>query len=276
MGLPYAYVIAEIGGNHGGSLEVAKQMVRIAALSGAAMVKFQKRDVEKSRHVWEKIQRTDAHAYGPNEYLHRKALEFSPEQHVELKKACVEAGVAYGCSAWDQASYDFLASLDLPWIKVPSAKNEEWPTWTLGPTPLHVSLGMLDEKAKERVLQNAHGRPWVTPYACTSKYPSEANETYLGEVALLRTQFPRVGFSGHHKGIALDIGAYLLGAEYIERHFTLDRTAKGTDHAASLEPDGLRKLCRDLDGIREAYKTKPAALPECERGPWTKFKGGGR
>lgn len=276
MNLPHAYVIAEIGGNHGGSLETAKVMIRAAALAGASMVKFQKRDVEARRAEWEAIPRNDAHAFGPNEYEHRRALEFTEEQHEELKAACETAGVFYGCSAWDPASYTFLHSMNLPWIKIPSAKNEEWLGWDIGDTPLHVSLGMTDEKARNRILANCSGIPRVTPYACTSKYPSEAHETYLAEVTLLRTQFPRVGFSGHHKGIALDIAAYLMGAEYIERHFTLDRTLKGTDHAASLEPEGLKKLCRDLDAVKSAYKAKPKALPECERGCWAKFKGGGR
>lgn len=274
-GRPHAAtVIAEIGGNHGGDLDTAKEMIRVAAQCGADMVKFQKRDVEASRDKWERIERTDPHAFGPNEYEHRKKLEFSPDEHLELQNCCHRHGVSYGCSAWDYKSLRLLESMKLPWIKIPSAKNEAYLDWGPFETPIHVSLGMTDSLARGSILRELG--PMDVPYACTSKYPSDANDVYLREVQELLVTNERVGFSGHHRGIALDVAAYALGAEYVERHFTLDRTSKGTDHAASLEPEGLKKLCRDLVAVQLAMKSKPEGLPDAEVGPWKKFKGGGR
>lgn len=268
-------VIAEIGGNHGGSLEWAKKAIEVATECGVDYVKFQKRDVEAIPDSIKDRIRSDQHAFGRTEYEHRKALEFSEEQHAELALHCKLFGVRYACSAWDQKSVDFLCGLELDYIKIPSACNQKFLSWHFGVRlPVHISLGMLSGSERDSLLRLMlrDGRQFI-PYACTSKYPCEMQETYLGEIPYLLTRFQEVGFSGHHQGIAVDLAAECLGARYIERHFTLDRSLKGTDQSASLAPDGLRKLVRDLDAIALAWQPKPGHLPTCEIEPRKKLKG---
>lgn len=267
-------VIAEIGGNHGGSLDWAKRAIAVAAECGADYIKFQKRDVEAIPDHVKSRPRLDIHAFGRNEYEHRKFLEFSEEQHEALSSECQKRGIKYSCSAWDQRSLDFLSRLDLDYIKIPSACNQKFFKWHLGiRLPIHISMGMLTGDERDSLLRSMirDGRNFI-PYACTSKYPAEMDETYLGEISYLGSRFQEVGFSGHHNGIALDLAACMLGASFIERHFTLDRSAKGTDQNSSLSPEGLQKLVRDLDAICLAMKSKPGGLPDCEREVRKKMK----
>lgn len=260
-----ALTVAEIGCNHGGNFDTAKQMIEVASQCGVDYVKFQKRDIDSIPPEVASRGRSDEHRFGDDEYSHRKALEFTIEQHHELKEIATRCGTTYACSAWDSKSYDLLVGMNCDYIKIPSARNISCTKWNISRrVPLHVSLGMTTNEERDRILRGFdHGYDLV-PYACTSKYPSSPEEVYLDEVPYLALRAGRVGFSGHHKGIALDIAAYVLGATFVERHFTLDRTSKGTDHAASLEPDGLRKLVRDLEAVRLARKPKPGGLPTCE------------
>lgn len=273
-------VVAEIGCNHGGSMATAKEMIRVAAACGAGIVKFQKRDVDAIPEQIKHRPRYDAHSFGATEMEHRRVLEFSSEQHREILRYCESFGVQYACSAWDERSFGELVDLGVEYVKIPSAKNQEYQTWSLkegnkGILPLHVSLGMLSQEERNKVLDGMSVSD--VPYACTSKYPSRMEDVYLRELTDLHEydshKFNRVGFSGHHNGIAVDLGAFLLGASYIERHFTLDRTAKGTDHAASLEPTGLLKLVRDIKALWCALQRKPLGLPEAEVECRKKMKG---
>lgn len=245
-----------------------------ASYCGADVVKLQKRSLKAiPKEVAERV-RSDVHSFGATEYEHRKALEFGIGQHSELKDLAVGLGMQYTASAWDQESYDELVELGVPWIKIPSALNLSWLRWNLQPVlPVHVSLGMTTIQERNEILDNCKGDPPVVPYACTSTYPCNNEDTYLLEIPELKRRFSKVGFSGHHRGIALDIGAFLLGAGVIERHFTLDRAGKGTDHAASLEPEGLKKLCRDLKAVQSAWKRKPDDLPISEVSIRKKLKG---
>lgn len=264
-------VVAEIGCSHGGDLKTAIKMISVAAACGASFAKFQKRAIQAIPPEIGNRERHDEHAYGRTEYEHREALEFSMAQHYELKNACRTYGVGYACSAWDERSYWQLVDLGVDFIKIPSAKNVEFSSWALGGLPLHVSLGMTTEEERDLIM-----RPLPSgsvPYACTSKYPCKMEETFLLEIPKLKKKFGRVGFSGHHNGIAIDLGAVMLGVDYIERHFTLDRSAKGTDHAASLEPQGLLKLCRDIEALHKALKEKPSGVPECEKAVRLKHRG---
>ena len=264
-------VIAELGCNHQGDYKTAVKMIAVAAAAGASWVKFQKRDLSAIPLEIAKRERHDDHAFGATELEHREALEFSMAQHHDLKQVCRAHGVGYACSAWDERSYWQLVDMGVEFIKIPSAKNQEFTRWNLEATPLHVSLGMTTEAEREMLTRPLP--PGSVPYACTSKYPCKMDEVYLLEIPKLLKRFERVGFSGHHNGIAVDLGAVLLGATYVERHFTLDRSAKGTDHAASLEPTGLTKLCRDIEALQAAMKEKPAGLPECEVSVRKKLKG---
>lgn len=269
--------VCEIGCNHGGDLAKAKEYIEAAAKAGASYAKFQKRSLEAIPESVARRPRTDEHSFGPTELEHRKALEFSIEQHAELKEYCEAIGIGYACSAWDEKSYNELVDLGLDYIKIPSAKNEEFERWNRDGDygrrrELHVSLGLVTGGVRDGILSR-HKLDRIVYYACTSRYPCKSDETYLLEVPYLVERAGIAGFSGHHNGIALDVAAYALGATWIERHFTLDRTAKGTDHAASLEPQGFAKLVRDLEAVRSALAVKPAGLPSCEQDMHRKLKG---
>ena len=271
-------IVAEIGCNHGGSLATAFKMIDAAAYAGADVVKFQKRDIGSIPDWYANRVRNDTHAFGPTEREHRQALEFTVDQHHELKTYAAQRGLTYAASAWDRQSYKDLLDLGSKYIKIPSAKNIEFLSWNDVIKPeheIHVAFGMTTLHERLQIMKFCNDTPNRIPYACSSKYPLEHYEVALLEIQSLQTlrHGNEVGYSGHHKGIALDVAAYLLGAQWIERHFTLDRSSKGTDHAASLEPDGLRKLVRDLNAVRVAWKDKPDGLPAWEIESRKKLKG---
>ena len=267
-------MIAEIGCNHRGELATAKEMIRIAAsFCGVDAVKFQKRTPREllTPAQYGAPHPNPAHAYGPTYGLHREFLEFDVAVHAELFAQCRELGVTYSTSVWDLTSAREIASLAPDFIKVPSACNGhgELIDWLCGhyAGQLHVSLGMTTRAEEEALVERIarHGRlADLVLYACTSGYPVPLEDLCLLEIARLRETYggviAAVGFSGHHLGIAPDIAAATLGARYIERHFTLDRTWKGTDHAASLEPDGLRRLTRDVRNVQLALRYRSSEL----------------
>lgn len=197
------------------------------------------------------------------------------KQHLELKKLCDEQGITYSCSVWDLTSAKEIASLDPPFIKIPSALSDNYEVlgWLCSnySGDIHVSTGMTTKHEIKSIVDFfiKHKRNHdLVLYHCTSGYPIEFKDACLLEIVRLRKEYgdivKAIGFSGHHNGIAIDIAAYTLGASIIERHYTLDRTWKGTDHAASLEPDGLRKLKRDLMAAYEALQFKQVDILEIE------------
>ena len=270
-----AKVVAEIGCNHMGQLELAKDMIAAAARAGAWCVKFQKRDPKSCLTPAQYEAPYDSpNSFGRTYGEHRERLEFTIEQHRELLLTCVRYGVKYSTSVWDLPSLAEALVLHgefplaFPYVKIPSAKNEDFRLLEAAdykwPTEVHISNGMIGREEEKDIVDFLQMK--CVMYACTSSYPSEHKDVKILDVPrLLKYPIRSVGFSGHHKGIALDVAAAALGAEFIERHFTLDRTWKGTDQAASLEPEGLRRLCRDLRALGEAwdirYTTLPAELP---------------
>lgn len=270
--------VAEIGCNHGGAPALAKRMIDAAAFCGADVVKFQKRDIDSIPKEIADRPRHDVHAYGATEREHRKALEFTIGTHWDLKAYAESKGLRYACSAWDERSANELLCLGLDYIKIPSARNTDFLKWNLfkNNVPLHVALGMTTQVERDAILKAIKfGDSDHVPYACISTYPTDHRDAYLSEISELvaRGAGHAVGFSGHHKGIALDIQAALLGASIIERHFTLDRSSKGTDHAASLDPGGLSRVVRDISAVFLATKHKPSGLPPCEIESRKKLKG---
>ncbi|WDI32485.1 N-acetylneuraminate synthase family protein [Hyphococcus flavus] len=269
-------VVAEIGCNHKGDLDVAKKMVVVAAsFCEADAVKFQKRN---NRELLPEDQYNAPHpnpinSYGPTYGEHREYLEFNLDQHRELKAFCEEQDVIYSTSVWDVTSAKEIASLEPDFIKVPSASNLHFEMMKVLRDDyggkVQLSLGMTTQAEEDKIIafyeENGRAKDLLI-YACTSGYPVPIEDVALLEITRLQEKFggvvDGVGFSGHHLGIAVDIAATTLGAKWIERHFTLDRTWKGTDHAASLEPDGLRRLCRDARAVAGAltYK-KEEVLP---------------
>lgn len=268
------FVVAEIGCNHRGDFQTAQDMVRVAAqVCGVDVVKFQKRNPREclTPEQYHAPHPVPENAYGATYGQHREALELDLEAHRRLKALCEEWGVMYSSSVWDMTSARQIASLQPALIKIPSACNTHFEMLAYlcdeYGGDLHVSLGMTTRDEEEAIVHflDQRGRLKDTVlYACVSGYPVAFEDLCLLEVARLVQDYgPRVksiGFSGHHLGIAADIAAITLGAQWIERHFTLDRTWKGTDHAASLEPDGLRRLVRDVRHVSQALKPKNGHL----------------
>ena len=271
-------VVAEIGCNHKGDIEIAHEMIKVAAtFAGCDFVKFQKRS-NKDLLTPEEYQAphpNPQNSYGDTYGAHREFLEFNIEQHQQLQQWCQVYGVGYSTSVWDLTSAKEIAGLNPEFIKIPSACNLNFTMLEFLAREyqgdIHISAGMTTPSELEEIvdlMENCDATHRVVLYACTSGYPVPFDQVCLLELTSLQERFgsrvKEFGFSGHHLGIAIDSAAVALGASWIERHFTLDRTWKGTDHAASLEPDGLRKLVRDVRAVSSALTFKNMPILEIE------------
>lgn len=268
------HVVAEIGCNHLGRMETAEELVRLARDCGVEHVKFQKRTVKEllTPEQYQAPHPNPHNSYGATYGEHREFLEFDLEQHRALKNYCRGQGVEYSCSVWDVTAAREIISLQPNLIKVPSASNncqellgvlrDEYDGL------VQISLGMTTREEEQAIVDTFEAtgaaKKRLVLYSCTSGYPVAFEDVCLLEIQRLRETYgPRVralGFSGHHLGIAIDIAGYALGATWLERHFTKDRTWKGTDHAASLEAPGLTKLVRDLQATHAALTYKQEEL----------------
>jgi len=273
------YVIAEIGCNHKGEMEIAKELIKIAKIFGNAdAVKFQKRNNKEllTEEQYHAPHPNASNSYGETYGAHREFLEFDVEQHKELKAYCDEIGITYSTSVWDTTSAKEIASLNPDFIKIPSACNNnfemlEWLSENYS-GEIHISTGMTTKDETDILVDffTKKGRNQdLVLYNCTSGYPVPFEDVCLLDINILQQKYSQkvkyIGFSGHHLGIAVDMAAYTLGANIIERHYTLDRTWKGTDHAASLEPMGLRKLTRDLNAVYQALTFKSSDILPIEQ-----------
>ncbi|KAA6343369.1 N N'-diacetyllegionaminic acid synthase [termite gut metagenome] len=279
-------IIAEIGCNHKGNMNIAKKMIMTAATyCKVNVVKFQKRNNKEllSEDEYNAPHPNPANSYGDTYGTHREFLEFDLEQHRQLKNWCEEFSVEYSTSVWDVTSAREICTLNPVLIKVPSACNlnknllEYLCKYFKG--EIHLSFGMTTKEEEERIVSffESKGRNNdLVIYSCTSGYPVPFEDICLLDIKRLQEQFAHrvkaIGFSGHHLGIAVDTAAVALGAEWIERHFTLDRTWKGTDHAASLEPDGMRKLVRNCKAVYVSLKNKEEDILDIEKVQRSKLK----
>lgn len=279
-------VIAEIGCNHKGEIEIAREMIMTLALfCKVDVIKFQKRCPKEllTPEEYQSLHPNPMHSYGRTYGEHRELLEFSLKQHKQLKEWCEEYGVIYSSSVWDMTSAKEIKTLNPQFIKVPSACNLKFDMLDYLCSEfggaIHLSLGMTTRKEEESIINFFRGKRRnsdLVIYSCTSGYPVAFEEICLYEITRLKnlygSEVKGIGFSGHHLGIAADVAALTLGAYWIERHFTLDRTWKGTDHAASLEPDGMRKLARDLRNVSKAMAHKHKDILDIEEAQRKKLK----
>jgi len=279
-------VIAEIGCNHMGDLEIAKELIELAYHSGAKYVKFQKRN---NKELLTSEQYNSQHPFPENSYgntygMHREYLEFNVQQHKELKQYCDKLGIIYSTSVWDLTSAKQMIELNPEFLKVPSACNNNFEMLRILRDDymgqIQLSIGMTKRDEVEEIVsffeKNNSAKSRLLIYSCTSGYPVPPRDVSLLEINWLYENYGervnQIGFSGHHNGIALDIAAYTLGARWIERHFTKNRTWKGTDHAASLEPQGLQKLVRNLNSTYEALRFKSLDILPIEQVQRDKLK----
>ena len=279
-------IIAEIGCNHKGDMSIAHEMIITAATyCKADVVKFQKRHNKEllTEAEYNTPHPNPANSYGSTYGEHREFLELDLEQHRQLKKWCEELGIDYSTSVWDLTSAKEIISLHPKLIKVPSACNLNKGMLEYlcdnYDGEIHLSFGMTNKEEEEQIVSffESKGRSKdLVIYSCTSGYPVPFEDICLLEITRLKKLFEgrvkAIGFSGHHLGIAIDSAAVALGAEWIERHYTLDRTWKGTDHAASLEPDGVRKLVRDCKAVYKALQYKKEDILEIESVQRNKLK----
>lgn len=279
-------IISEIGCNHKGSLETAKELIKISKYCNADYAKFQKRNNKEllTEEQYNAPHPNPANSYGSTYGEHREYLELSLEEHAELKEYCDEIGIGYSTSVWDITSVKEIITLNPDFIKIPSACNNNFEMLEVlrdeYSGEIHVSTGMTTKDETEEIVlffeKNGVAKSRLVVYNCTSGYPVPFEDVCLLEILTLREKYEKrvksIGFSGHHLGIAVDNAAYTLGVEWVERHFTKDRTWKGTDHAASLEPEGLRKLVRDLQATYKSLNFKKSEILEIEKAQREKLK----
>jgi len=271
-------VVAEVGCNHKGDINIAKEMIITAKnFCKVDIVKFQKRNPKQllSDEEYNLPHPVNSNSYGKTYGKHREFLELSLENHIELKKLCDEIDIEYSTSVWDISSAKDIISINPKFIKVPSACNMQIELLEFlckeYNGQIHLSFGMTNHNEEEKIIslfeQNNRNNDLII-YSCTSGYPVPFKEVCIKEISRLKKLYENrvnsIGFSGHHLGIAIDLGAFMLGAKWIERHFTLDRTWKGTDHAASLEAGGMRKLIRDLECLDASLKEKDNEILDIE------------
>ena len=272
-----AYVIAEVGINHNGDLNIAKKIIDAAAHAGADAVKFQKRTPEVCTPLDQQKQMRET-PWGYITYLdYRYKVEFNEEQYREIDRHCKEKKIDWMVSVWDEPSVDFMEKFDTPAYKVPSAsltdRNLLKYVRKTG-KPIIISTGMSTmQEIHDGV--NAVGEDNLVIMHCTSTYPCEPEELNLRMIETLRKEFPKnpIGYSGHEVGLVPSAVAIALGATSIERHITLDRAMRGSDQAASVEPGGFERLVKYIrvteaglgDGVKKVYASEMSSRKKLRR-----------
>jgi N-acetylneuraminate synthase len=262
------YVIAEIGINHNGDLAQAKRLISVASAAGCDAVKFQKRTIDVV-YKPEELAKPRESPFGETNGDLKRGLEFGFEQYCEVDRFAKECGVPWFASCWDEASVDFIDQFDPPCYKVASASltddNLLRHTRRKG-RPIILSTGMSTLEQIDHAVDVLGKEELVLLHTC-STYPSQYTELNLRVIPLLRERYGvPVGYSGHETGLPSSVAAAAIGACVIERHITTDRSLWGSDHAASLEPNGINRLVRDIrlvetamgDGVKRVV---PSEIP---------------
>lgn len=271
------FVIAEIGLNHNGSIENAKKLIDEAVNAGCDAVKFQKRTPEvcTPKDVWDVMRDTP---WGRMRYIdYRYKVEFGEDEYNEIDSYCKEKGIVWFASCWDEESVDFLEQFNPMLYKSASASLTDVSLLKkklATGKPLMLSTGMSTQEQIKSVV-NELGTENVLIAHSTSAYPCALEELNLSMINTLRKWFPNVpiGYSGHETGLSTTLAARVLGASFVERHFTLDRAMWGSDQAASVEPGGMRRLVRDIreieialgDGVKKVYDSELKPLAKLRR-----------
>ncbi len=272
-----AYIIAEIGINHNGDLEIARQMIDAAVHAGADAVKFQKRTPEVCTPPEQQKQMRDT-PWGYITYLeYRCKVEFDEAQYREIDRHCRKHGITWLASVWDEPSVEFMQAFDTPAYKVPSASLTDLNLLRhlrKSGKPMILSTGMSTLSQIHKAV-DVVGEQDLVILHCTSTYPCEPEELNLKMVDTLRREFPNIpiGYSGHEVGLVPSAVAVALGACLVERHLTLDRAMWGSDQAASVEPGGFERLVKYIrvtesslgDGVKKVYDSEKASMAKLRR-----------
>ena len=266
-----AFIIAEIGINHQGDVSIAKNLIQKVKECGADAVKLQKRSISRilTKSGLE-MAYDNRNSFGKTYGEHKIALELSEADYHELNTYCKKMDIIFCASGWDEESIDFLDEMGIPFFKMASADLTNFPLLVHTAKknkPMILSTGMADMKMVQAAYSQVNQiNNQIAILQCTSTYPSAFSEVHLNVLQIFMKEFPDtvIGYSGHEQGIAIPPAAVALGAKIIERHFTLDRTMKGGDHAASLEPQGFAKMVRDIRHIEEAMGSTEKKIQESE------------
>jgi sialic acid synthase SpsE len=272
------YIIAEIGINHNGDLEIAKKLIDVASLTGCDAVKFQKRnpDVCVPEHQKGVMRETP---WGEMTYLEYKyRMEFGQDEYDEIDAYCVEKGVEWSASPWDLDSLRFLEQYDLPWIKIPSAmltKDDLLRECAKTGKKIIFSVGMSNlEEIDHAVNILREENSDFAMLHCNSTYPAPLEELNLKCIQTLKERYNcEVGYSGHEFRLGTTVASVYLGATILERHITLDRTMWGSDHLASVEPQGLIKLVKGVRELETALGDGHKVVTEGEKKVRLKLRG---
>lgn len=248
------YVVAEIGINHNGDTDIARKLIDVAAAAGCNAVKFQKRTVEVVYSA-EELARPRENPFGTTNGDLKRALELGLDQYRQIDSYCREKGIVWFASCWDEQSVDFIDQFDVPCYKIASASltddNLLKHTRSKG-KPIVLATGMSSLEQIDHAVKILGKTDLVLLHSC-STYPAYYEELNLRVIPVLRKQFGvPVGYSGHETGIPSSVAAAAIGACMVERHLTLDRAMWGSDHAASLEPNGIQRLVRDIRLVETA------------------------
>lgn len=275
-----AYLIAELGHNHGGSCDVAAKMIKVAAACGASAVKLQKRtNGSLYTHAMRAQPYENENSYGPTYGAHRDALELGESHYISLRTVARTVGVDFFATAFDELSAEMLMRVGVPALKIASGGLTDLPLLRYVAdcgVPVILSTGGGDACDIDRAVNLIAPKAPLALLHCTAAYPVlNVAELNLRCILTLKDRYPElvIGWSGHDTGIALALVAYAFGARIIEKHFTLNRASKGTDHAFSLEPQGLRTLRDNLnachlalgDGIKKFYPSEYGPISKMRR-----------
>jgi N-acetylneuraminate synthase len=270
------YIIAEVGINHNGSVDTAKQLIDVALECGCNVVKFQKRTIEVV-YTSEELAKPRDNPFGSTTGDLKRGLEFGYEQYAEIDSYCKKRGIGWFASCWDEESVDFVEQFDPPCFKIASAclNDEKLLRYHCKyKRPIILSTGMSDMPLIQWAVDILSENPLAILH-CTSTYPSRLEDLNLRGILTLKDTFPSIpiGYSGHEVGLSTTVASTVLGASIIERHITLDRSMWGSDQAASIEPQGLKILCRDIraietamgDGVIKVYESEKPILEKLRR-----------
>lgn len=269
------FIVAEIGINHNGSVDLAKKMIDIAVTTGCDAVKFQKRTIDIV-YTKEELAKERKSVFGNTNGDLKRGLEFDYEEYKEIDNYCKEKNIIWFASCWDKKSVDFIEQFNVPCYKIASASltDDNLLKYTRSKgKPILLSTGMSTmEQIKHAV--EILGKENLIIYHCTSTYPSNAEETNLKVIENFKKDFDcPIGYSGHERGVTPSVLAVALGANSVERHITIDRTNWGSDQAASLEMAGLYHLVRDIrqvpdllgDGKKVVYSRELPIIEKLRR-----------
>lgn len=269
------YIIAEIGINHNGDIEIAKKLIDLAVVAGCSAVKFQKRTVDVV-YTAEELDKSRESPFGDTNRDLKYGLEFEKPEYDVIDRYCREKKIPWFASCWDEGSIDFIAQYDVPCFKIASASltdDELLRHYRRKGRPLIISTGMSTLEQVDHAVDILGRKELVILHSC-STYPADYSELNLKVIPFFRERYGvPIGYSGHETGLASSVAAFAMGACAVERHITLERAMWGSDHAASLGTSGVIRLVRDIrlveismgDGVKRIYEREVPVMKKLRR-----------